>query len=209
MGRIRQPSAVPNLFRLSCPAAIRWLIIAIVVFAIQGVFSGGFASHISQEVFVGQPAFAYLDTSASIVLPPVAIWVQAAAQHGCPGLIFPGGTFPYSIAMFPMTAPTAFCLSPAKICSTSNELFSAMTQTSPRCSPCFINACARKYKEQSKTPSSHINKFWLLKSSGIAMYPPAVIMHSAECSGPNRTNAALNRALSFHVATIGVLRGTV
>ena len=206
----RKVSTISNLFRLRRPTTILWFIVPIVVFAIQGMFGGRLAPHVGKEVLVVQPALAYLDTSTPIVFPSRVIRVQATTQHRCPRLVFSSSALPYTIAMFPMAAPTTARPSAAKILPMNNLLISTSAQTFPSSTSIWsVFRCTGYYNKQTKVLSGQINKFPLLDNAGVAVYPPANVMHPTKTPCRNGPSASSNRTPVYHVATLSSLGASV
>ena len=199
MKNLRKPPAISNLLRLCCPAAVRWLVVAVVVYAVQGMLRVWVASHVGQEVLVRPPTLTDLNPATPVVGPPISFRIQTSIKHGCPGLVFSRAP---CFSMFPTTTPATFSSSYTEMGSTSNKLFPAMAQTAPSCGPVRAIGCAGDNKKRPETLSSHINKFRLQDNGRITVQPGAVIVHSAKGFGVEGLPAASHGARMFHVTTI-------
>lgn len=78
-----------SLLLLACsPSAIRWLVVAIAVYAVQAVVQAGALSHVGQEVFKAVPPSANTDASPAIPMVGGVVDVEAATPHGTPAFVF-------------------------------------------------------------------------------------------------------------------------
>lgn len=85
---------IRHLLSARGPSAVAWLIIAIVVVALNLMFLGRLGAHIIQEVLEISPTIADLYASAPIMLPVLALRVSAAAVNFNPGNVFWGSIQP-------------------------------------------------------------------------------------------------------------------
>ena len=73
----------------SRPAAIFGAVVAVHIYAVDGMFDGRTATHIGQEVFKRiKPTVAHLDATTSVVLIIFVIRVQASCNDSCPCSVF-------------------------------------------------------------------------------------------------------------------------
>jgi hypothetical protein len=79
-------SCVTVLDVLVSPAAISWLVISVIVDAVQRGFWRPF-THVGEEVVECSPAFAKGDSPTSVILKSVSLWIGAALLHSNPRLI--------------------------------------------------------------------------------------------------------------------------
>jgi hypothetical protein len=76
---------VDTLLRPQLPNAVPGLIVAVVVDPIKGVFRGGLAAQINQEVVIGLPALTDQDAPATVVVVSGVVWILAPPEHVRPG----------------------------------------------------------------------------------------------------------------------------
>lgn len=79
-------AAVLSLGLLRLPRAISWLVVAVIVFSIEGE-ARGLRAHIGKELLEGAPLLAHLDASAAVSVVLLAFGVVAALKHRCPHLV--------------------------------------------------------------------------------------------------------------------------
>ncbi len=74
----------------SCrPAAIGWLVIAIIVYSVDAVSGGWSWAHVGKESLERfQPAVADLDTSAAISVESFVVWIPTPCEHCFPDVMF-------------------------------------------------------------------------------------------------------------------------
>lgn len=80
-------SRVAKLFALGGPAAVVWLVIAVIVNSIQRGVSWAFA-HVREEVFKQMPAFTYGNSSSAVMFKSAVVGVGASVPHLQPRSIF-------------------------------------------------------------------------------------------------------------------------
>lgn len=79
------PAGVIRLLPTRGPSAIGWLVVAVIVDAIQRVIRRRSLTHVEQECRVGLlPSLAHRNASASIVWPRRNLWIEAAADDVAP-----------------------------------------------------------------------------------------------------------------------------
>jgi hypothetical protein len=82
-------SGVGSLFGACCPATISRLVVAVIVYTVNGMTRRRSAPHVGQEGFVRmRPAFTHGDASRSIVFISNMTRVAASGFHAPPNLIF-------------------------------------------------------------------------------------------------------------------------
>lgn len=89
---------VSSLVNSRSPSTIRWLIVAVVVDALECQFWRP-SSHIGEEIGEVQPTLADCDASASIVFKCGHIGVQAPTQHRRPDAVLSAVARAYRVAM--------------------------------------------------------------------------------------------------------------
>lgn len=91
VGDIATLSCVRMLFQPRGPAAVRRLIMAVVVDAVQRVLSGRAWTHVIQKGLKGlTPLRAYRDAPPTVVLESAPPWIQTALLHSLPRRVFSG-----------------------------------------------------------------------------------------------------------------------
>jgi len=77
-------AAVSALLKCSCPTAITWLVIAIVVYAVYGVGESRAFAHISEKVSEVSPPLTHRDSASAIILKPAVVYSVAPPKHCAP-----------------------------------------------------------------------------------------------------------------------------
>lgn len=78
-------SLIAGLLRPGGPVAIPWLVIAVVVYAVNGVPFAWAFTHVGEEVCEGRfPLITDRYSSASVVAKKAEVFVAAPLNHGCP-----------------------------------------------------------------------------------------------------------------------------
>src|SRR5438105_15425760 len=96
---------ITHLLLLSGPAAVTWLIVAVLVWiTVERMFSGWFASHVGQEVGEGIPARADRDAAATVEAKMFVRRIGAALAHFRPTMILRNPMAIPGVAMFRRTA---------------------------------------------------------------------------------------------------------
>jgi len=89
MNENRVTSGVVVLLFMSGPIAIAWTIIAIVVFALQGLLASGLGAHVGEERLKGsQPSLAHGNAATAVVFESRIISIAAPGQHVGPRTVF-------------------------------------------------------------------------------------------------------------------------
>lgn len=96
--------AIVDLLFLCCPAAICFLIVAIIVDSVKRMFCGWLTPHIGQKVFIAQPTTTNKNAAPTIMFPSVCIWIAAAIQHRGPSLIFWSSRFRRRFSVRPVVS---------------------------------------------------------------------------------------------------------
>jgi hypothetical protein len=112
---------ISQLLSACSPLAIIWLVVAIIVLAVQGVPFGTF-SHICQEVLKGiDPSGTNLDSTAAVVVIALLLWVVTAHLHVHPRTV--GSVFKISMPVR-HARHIGGCVSQAtaRICSSCYEI---------------------------------------------------------------------------------------
>lgn len=87
------------------PIAVCWLVVSVIVAALDRVLWGRLSAHVREKVLELIPALANLYPSPPIVLKGRLLWIQAALSHALPASVFfcagqavsdPTGTKPLS-----------------------------------------------------------------------------------------------------------------
>src|SRR4051812_45911248 len=93
-------TGVPVLFRLRRPAAIAWLVWAVVILSLDGVSRGWLLAHVREEIYKRLPP-PITDGNATPAIAGVAgvTWVAASLNHVAPGQVFATRAFPLGVAV--------------------------------------------------------------------------------------------------------------
>lgn len=81
-------SAVVGLIFWQGPAAILWAIAFLIIDAVDRVLGRWTRTHISKEVFKGEPSIAHCNATSKIVFEVLAVRVRAAVNYAGPYAIF-------------------------------------------------------------------------------------------------------------------------
>ena len=88
MDRSAPFASVAGLLFGRSPAAISWLVVAVIVDAVEAMFGARASVHIGKKVDVIAPSFTNGDAATSVMLPLWVFWVAATIQHAAPRSIF-------------------------------------------------------------------------------------------------------------------------
>ena len=84
---------VARLLCLRCPAAVVWLVVAIIVATINRIAHRRAWSHVCQERLERvEPALAHSDSASAVVLKSVCLRISATLKHLLPNAVFTTGT---------------------------------------------------------------------------------------------------------------------
>jgi hypothetical protein len=85
----RAGTTIARLFRSGSPAAIRWLVVSVIIFAFEGEFALRFVAHVRNKVLeTFKPSFANNYSASSIVFVGFIFLVVASVAHMLPSSIF-------------------------------------------------------------------------------------------------------------------------
>jgi hypothetical protein len=137
-------SMIVRLYLGRCPAAVAWLVIAIVIYSVYAQSRWAWP-HIGQKVLELSPALANFNSPSTIARPLFSLGIFAPKAHRVPNTIFRRMA---RIAMFQRSfsllapiyckASTAFCIPVPKAISKSLNLFTAAALAIPNCCPMLI-----------------------------------------------------------------------
>lgn len=159
-------SSILHLLRSSCPTAILWPVIAIVIFSINRMSMRRPAAHVRYKILEAtSPPATYLNPSASIVLKTDVMRVVAATFHCIPCAVFWPSFANASCGMcrraqfgqLPIQASATFCDSLAQGIAAHNLVRTACAPTFPMRSP--ITGWIRRafdYRKSAEYSSTYI-----------------------------------------------------
>lgn len=149
-------TTVYYLLGLSSPSAIAGLVIAVVVYAIQGMLRRWLATHIKQKVFVGMPSLTNLDSASTVMLPPGCRRVKASSQHVSPSRVLCSSVC-IALAVLILSTSTTFHLSSTQDECIVDALFAAIAQASPSNMTEAIIADSRDDEKHPKSTCGKVN----------------------------------------------------
>lgn len=165
-------ASIAGLLAGRSPATVAWLIIPIIVFALDAVHPGWLQSHVSQEVFELQPASTHFDAPTAIAVIALCFWVLATQLHGSPGAPFRRYLAAFGVAMFdsyrplenfrevPTQASAGLCVTTSKPDTGCGVLFAAVAVAEPKDVPPTIDPVLSNYRKPAKSQSGNLNSLW-------------------------------------------------
>lgn len=161
---------VSHLLAACRPAAVSWLVVSIVVNAVN-LFAGGPLTHIGKEVFKRMnPPFANGYSATAVVMVLYAVGVIAPILHGSPRAVCATGVSPLSLMGvavfrhepaddFGLQASARLSVSAAKNGGANDGFFPANTKASPPGAR-FSSINSLQRSEAPEFLPSQINGFW-------------------------------------------------
>lgn len=153
---------ISALLNRSCPSAVAWLVVSVVVYTINGCIRWR-PAHILKKVFVAvEPTIAYLYSARAIVQ---ILWVclaVAATLHFEPNSVFLCAAMSFAVcslagtSRLPLKTSTALDRSEIKLGSTGNLSCAAIALTEPHCASMMIGIIKAGHNQSPKAPASQL-----------------------------------------------------
>ncbi len=127
---VDQIIAVPALLQSTCPAAVAWRVVLVVVNAVQAPLARvlGWVSHVCREVLKLQPSFANGDAASSVAVIPVSLGVEASFLHCSPSAVGLGA-FPLLPLRPDFSLKASTTLNPSRVHGTRLDLLDGSAGT--------------------------------------------------------------------------------
>lgn len=157
--------AVLSLLFTRGPAAVTWLVVAIVVVALDGVALAGTLAHVGEECGELQPSLTDFDAAPAVAVEMLSgFWIGTARNHRYPRTIRQrSGPSIRGMAVLgraiDLKASTTSMMARSKIATASYSHLSAITLESPdRSIP--ATSCALNNDQSFETLSCQVNHGW-------------------------------------------------
>ena len=152
---------IQNLLSARGPLAIRWLIISVSIFSVNGVFCGRLFSHICEEVCERiLPTFTNSNSSATIIAVVFMLWIGASITHVFPRGIFGSSGLSVSQSIFHPETSTTFRSHFNEACGRNICIISAGTFTFPNVPATFSSSYERLHGKASEYFSGKVSWRW-------------------------------------------------
>lgn len=163
-------SSIADLGFHVSPSAISWLVVAVVINAINSCSYWSF-SHIHKEVFKNTPSFANLNPPISVVNIIFIRWIVASLSHCNPCVVCcrPGKVMSRIFTLISF-ASTRFCTAIPKICAIAYNNLSAVTNCLPQGAASLATPGNLFDRQAAKFSSSKINELHSCNSIGSRKY---------------------------------------
>lgn len=128
-------ACITSLLTSRSPIAIGWLVVSIVVTALNAVVATGWIAHVSVEVLERQPSLTDRDTPFAVVVAAAVVGITASLKHTMPPIVNWSVRQPVSCGAFnearELVAPAANDVPLPQVCASRNFLIAAFAFAEP------------------------------------------------------------------------------